>query len=93
LAIYDHLKVTPQPGETKMLRRVVSICTFALTAAALAIPAGAPVSAKGYRVYKATRDAPIKDCTRVNGRYGYYGNPWCTAAEQARWDRWSAGRR
>jgi len=38
------------------------------------------------------REAPIKDCTRINGKYGYYGNPWCTPAEQARWDRWSARR-
>lgn len=34
--------------------------------------------------------APIKDCTRTNNRYGYYGNQWCTEAEQARWDRWMA---
>jgi hypothetical protein len=30
---------------------------------------------------------PMKDCTRVNGRFGYYGNPWCTPAEQRAWDR------
>lgn len=36
---------------------------------------------------------PSKDCTRINGRYGYYGNPWCTRAEQIRWDRWTARRR
>lgn len=35
---------------------------------------------------------PVKDCTRHNGRVGYYGNPWCTPAEQARWDRWEARR-
>lgn len=34
--------------------------------------------------------APLKDCTRFAGRYGYYGNPWCTPAEQERWDRWEA---
>ncbi len=39
---------------------------------------------------KAVREAPIKDCTRLNGRFGYYGNPWCTPEEQARWDKWSA---
>jgi len=72
-----------------MVHRVVSICLVAITAAALL----APASAKGYRGYKATRDTPVKDCTRINGRYGYYGNPWCTPAEQARWDRWSAGKR
>ncbi len=72
-----------------MVRRVVSICLVAAMAAAV----GMPASAKGYRGYKAIRDAPVKDCTRVNGRYGYYGNPWCTRAEQARWDRWEASRR
>lgn len=20
---------------------------------------------------------PQRDCTPINGRYGYYGNPWC----------------
>ena len=36
---------------------------------------------------------PLKDCTRVNGRYGYYGNPWCNRLEQLRWNRWNARRR
>lgn len=39
---------------------------------------------------KAQASAPIKDCTRLNGRFGYYGNPWCTPAEQKRWDKWQA---
>jgi hypothetical protein len=72
-----------------MVRRVLSIWVIAAAAAALAGPA----SAEGYRGYKVARDAPVKDCTRINGRYGYYGNPWCSPREQARWDRWSAGRR
>jgi hypothetical protein len=38
-------------------------------------------------------DPPIKDCTRINGRWGFYGNFWCTPAEQLRWDRWQARRR
>ncbi len=36
--------------------------------------------------------SPPKDCTRINGRWGYYGNPWCSKAEQLRWDRWDAAR-
>jgi len=71
-----------------MVRRILSICVIAATAAALSVPAGA----EGYRVYKATREQPVKDCTRFNGRWGYYGNPWCTPAEQDRWDRWDARR-
>jgi hypothetical protein len=35
---------------------------------------------------------PPKDCTRLNGRYGYYGNPWCSRHEQLLWDRWEAER-
>jgi hypothetical protein len=53
--------------------------------------------AKGGRTYgtvqPSLRQAPLKDCTRVNGRYGYYGNPWCNRREQHRWDRWEAQRR
>ncbi len=37
-------------------------------------------------------NAPVKDCTRINGRWGYYGNPWCTKAEQQQWDRATSGR-
>ncbi len=35
---------------------------------------------------------PVKDCTRFNGHFGFYGNPWCTPEEQDRWDRWQADR-
>jgi hypothetical protein len=34
----------------------------------------------------------VKDCTRLNGRWGYYGNPWCTPAEQLAFDRAEARR-
>jgi hypothetical protein len=68
-----------------------------LAIAGLAIAAAVPASAEGSRSHRAQRGdlplAPIKDCTPFNGRWGYYGNPWCTAAEQARWDRWDARRR
>jgi hypothetical protein len=35
---------------------------------------------------------PVKDCTRFNGHFGFYGNPWCTPEEQARWDKYEAER-
>ncbi len=35
---------------------------------------------------------PIKDCRRYNGRWGYYGNPWCSPAEQRAFDVWDAER-
>ena len=67
------------------------LCAAALTGLAFVTMTAA--SAGGYRVHKAEREyarrAPLKDCTRINGRYGYYGNPWCTPAEQRRWDNYS----
>jgi hypothetical protein len=35
---------------------------------------------------------PAKDCTRINGRHGYYANPFCTPAEQLAFDRWEVRR-
>lgn len=58
-------------------------------------PAAAPASAgetPPSRTRQAVTQPPPKDCTRFNGRFGYYGNPWCSPAEQARWDRWEAAR-
>lgn len=50
-------------------------------------------SAEHRRAARQARVAqPPKDCTRLNGRYGYYANPWCNAAEQDRFDRWDAAR-
>lgn len=46
------------------------------------------------RTWPSTRqEAPPKDCTRIVGRYGYYGNPWCNAVEQRRWDLWETRKR
>jgi hypothetical protein len=67
-----------------MLRAIICIAIAIVVAA---MP-GASAEARGKLA-----QAPIKDCTRLNGRWGYYGNPWCTPAEQLRWDRWDAQRR
>lgn len=79
-----------------MVRRVLSVLGIVALAAASTAFAG-PAGAEGWhRAHKSrhyVREARIKDCTRLNGRWGYYGNPWCTPAEQARWDRWDARRR
>ena len=69
-------------------------------AALLALSATAAVSVHAVAAepgkYSASRqiasNAPVKNCTRINGRMGYYVNPWCTPAEQARWDRWDSRR-
>lgn len=70
------------------------IGSILLVLAALSV--AAPALAESGRQQKPQRawvqEAPVKDCTRLNARFGYYGNPWCTPAEQERWDRWDASR-
>ncbi len=63
-----------------MLRWLTCIAVLMATAAALAVPAAAGGNAR-------TWQAPVKDCTPINGRWGYYGNPWCSPAEQRAWER------
>ncbi len=58
----------------------------ALTALLVATMPAQPVAAGAARA----RPAPIKDCTRFNGRSGYYGNLWCTEREQLIWDRYTS---
>jgi hypothetical protein len=67
----------------------------AATFAALALGAFPIYAAAGDARSEARRqavDRPLKECTRINGRMGYYASPWCTPAEQVRWDRWEAQR-
>jgi len=68
-----------------MLRSLTCIALALATASTFAGPAES-----GSRKYAPS--APLKDCTRYNGNWGYYGNPWCTKAEQALWDRAEARR-
>jgi hypothetical protein len=66
-----------------------------LTCTALVITLVAIAASPSYAGRKSARTAqppPIKDCTRLNGRWGYYGNPWCTPAEQLAFDRAEARR-
>jgi hypothetical protein len=37
----------------------------------------APAEAGGYKAKRWHADRIERDCTPINGRYGYYGNPWC----------------
>lgn len=64
----------------------------AATAAVLVLSLLPAAADAGRKQRQSWNDAPLKDCTRLNGRYGYYGNPWCTPAEQKRWERWQAQR-
>jgi hypothetical protein len=65
-----------------------------LTCTALVITLAAIAASPGYAGRKGVRSVPppVKDCTRINGRWGYYGNPWCTPAEQLAFDRAEARR-
>lgn len=74
-----------------MLRAIICICT-ALVIAAFAMPRASADARGRYHRNRASPPPALKDCTRLNGRWGYYGNPWCCPAEQLRWDRWD-GRR
>ena len=68
------------------MRQATALAVLLLLTAGIAIPAEAR---RGARTWNSP---PVKDCTRINGRMGYYANPWCTPAEQARWDRWDSRR-
>lgn len=48
-----------------------------LTTAALAAGLVATAEAAERRVKATASAAPKRDCTPINGRFGYYGNPWC----------------
>jgi hypothetical protein len=70
-----------------MLRTLTCIALM-LAVAAVCATASEAGSRKGVR----SAPPPVKDCTRLNGRWGYYGNPWCTPAEQLAFDRAEARR-
>ena len=78
------------------MRPLVSIRTVAMLSLLTTLPLSGLAHAEGERRQQRARapeaGTPVKDCTRLNGRYGYYANPWCDAAEQNRFDRWDAAR-
>lgn len=75
-------------------RLLAGACTAAVAVIALSV---LPLHAAAERpknsgLRQSASAQPVKECIRFNGRHGYYGNPWCTLAEQDRWDRWEAAR-
>jgi len=76
----------------RLISATVGLVALAALAAVLAASlAGAIAESRGKYQSKVVEPL-LKDCTRLNGKGGYYGNPWCTPAEQLRWDRWDAHR-
>lgn len=65
--------------------------TLVLAAVAASGPLHAGNRDGVHRSHGSDRSA-VKDCTRYNGRWGYYGNPWCSAREQDAFDRHEARR-
>lgn len=51
----------------------------ASTALALSTPAGATDKprARAKHTWQKPQPRADRDCVPINGRYGYYGNPWC----------------
>lgn len=81
------------------MRTAAGMGFVALSVIVLAIAVAATSSradGRGHRTMTRPTDgnlaAPPKDCTRLNGRRGYYGNPWCTPEEQHAFDLWDARR-
>lgn len=56
-----------------MHSKILAMLVLAATAAAT--PAIAVAGEK--RATAKSSDRVARDCTPINGRYGYYGNPWC----------------
>jgi hypothetical protein len=69
--------------------RVLTSLAVLLAVATLILPAQSGTRSKARNWQP---PPPVKDCTRVNARYGYYGNPWCSPAEQQAFDRAEARR-
>lgn len=72
-----------------LLRALTAIAALTV----LTLPAIAESARKSHTVRQALNTTPVKECTRLNGRVGYYANPWCTPAEQLRWDKWETTRK
>lgn len=61
------------------MRGLLVALIAASAALAVASPAGAASKPRAKAKHSWQKPAPRaeRDCTPINGRYGYYGNPWC----------------
>lgn len=82
-----------------MLRLLFAVAS----AAAVATISWSPASAGSHKQKRWHEEKIERDCTPINGRFGYYGNPWCDTGSyrlediefrerQARLRRWKAAR-
>lgn len=93
------MRFLPTPAFALAIVMAASIIAPAtLRAAPAAAPAlgstladASQVTTAGARVRRERQ--PLKDCTRYNSRYGFYGNIWCTEREQELWDRYGSTRK
>lgn len=56
------------------MKHIVLAVASAVAAAALV---GPPASAGEHRQKRWQAEKYERDCTPINGQFGYYGNPWC----------------
>jgi hypothetical protein len=58
---------------------VLPVLTILLAAQSLSVPVDAKQQprAKAKHTWHKPAPRPDRDCTPINGRFGYYGNPWC----------------
>jgi hypothetical protein len=59
------------------MRPLVFVFASAAAAYSFAMPAQAAPHAKSKHAWQKPRSHAVHDCVPLNGRYGYYGNPWC----------------
>jgi hypothetical protein len=57
-----------------VMKHIILAVASALAAAALI---ASPASAGDHRHKRYQPERYERDCTPINGRFGYYGNPWC----------------
>ena len=73
--------------------RTTGFAAAVATAFLMMLPSSAGAKPKALTTMPASAQP---DCTPINGRYGYYGNPWCDARQlenAARRERREAARR
>ncbi len=76
------------------MKHIVFAVASAVAFAALLAP---PASAgEHHRQKRPQAERYERDCTPINGRYGYYGNPWCDTGSYRQPDldyrSWQRGR-
>lgn len=60
-----------------MLRTLSLVFGSVLALGLFVLVSGGEASAHKLSAKSQRSAVAVRDCTPINGRYGYYGNPWC----------------